>query len=266
MANEIAISTAGGVQLIRFQRPEKKNALIASMYATINEALAEGEASDDVAVHMFVGSNGVFTAGNDISDFMARATAGATAGAGGSALGGPVLQFIRSLPRIKKPMIAAVDGIAVGVGTTMLFHCDLVYASPTARFHTPFLDLGLVPEAGSSLIAPRIMGQQRAFQLLVLGEPFTAEQAMAAGFVNAIVAAADLEATAMKAATRLAAKPPGALALSRRLMRGDPSDIAARVDLEAGHFGERLSSPEAREAFAAFLEKRPADFAKLKRV
>lgn len=258
MPNEIAITRAGGVQILRFQRPEKKNALIASMYATLNEALAEGEASGEVAAHLFAGSDGVFTAGNDISDFMARAT-------GGTAIGGPVLEFIRSLPRLKKPVVAAVDGIAVGVGTTMLFHCDLVYASPAARFHTPFLDLGLLPEAGSSLLAPRIMGPHRAFEMLVLGEPFSAERGLAAGFVNAILPAIDLEATALKAAARLAAKPPGALATARRLLRGDPSDISARIDEEARLFGERLSSPEAREAFAAFLEKRPADFARLKR-
>jgi enoyl-CoA hydratase/carnithine racemase len=159
-------------------------------------------------------------------------------------------------------VIAAVDGLAIGVGTTLLLHCDLVYATPAARLQTPFLDLGLVPEAGSSLLAPRLMGYARAFELLVLGEAFSAERAREAGIVNAIVPADQLEATAMKAAARLAAKAPEALAVSRRLMRGDPAAIVARVDEEAKIFGARLSSPEAREAFAAFMEKRAPDFSR----
>ena len=262
MTSEIAVSRAGGVQVIRIQRPDKKNALTSAMYAAMSTALSDGEARSDVAVHMFTGSNGVFSAGNDITDFVTRASAGARAGQG---LGGPVLDFIRLLPRLTKPMVAAVDGLAIGIGTTMLLHCDLVYASPTARFQTPFLDLGIVPEAASSLLTPRIMGPQRAFELLVLGEAFSAERAQQAGFVNAVVPAVELEATALKAAARLAAKPPSALAMSRRLLRGDTTDVCRRVDEEAVLFAERLASPEAREAFAAFLEKRPADFAKLKK-
>ena len=255
--SELEITIRDRVQTIRFNRPEKKNALKSDMYAAMTEALLNGDASADVTSHLFIGSGGVFTAGNDIAEFLERSK-------GGAALGMPVAGFIRGLATVKKPMIAAVDGLAVGIGTTLLFHCDLVYATPSASLRTPFLDLGLVPEAGSSLLAPQRMGYARAFELLVLGEPFSAERAREAGIVNAIVPAGELEATARKAAARLASKAPEALALSRRLMRGDPSAIVARVDEEVKIFGARLSSPEAREAFAAFMEKRKPDFTKPK--
>jgi enoyl-CoA hydratase/carnithine racemase len=255
MMTEIDIAVRDRTQIIRFNRPDKKNALKSDMYAAMTEALIRGDASPDVTSHLFIGPGGVFTAGHDIAEFLERSK-------GGSALGTPVLGFIKYLPQIKKPAIAAVDGLAVGIGTTLLFHCDLVYASPTASLRTPFLDLGLVPEAGSSLLAPIRMGYARAFELLVLGEPFSAERAREAGIVNAIVPADQLEATALRAAARLAAKAPEALAQSRKLMRGDPAAAVARVEEEARIFGARLSSPEAKEAFAAFMEKRPPDFRK----
>ena len=254
--SDLEITIRDRVQTIRFNRPGKKNALKSDMYAAMTEALVNGDNSAEVTSHLFIGSGGVFTAGNDIAEFLERSK-------GGAALGMPVAGFIRGLATVKKPMIAAVDGLAVGIGTTLLFHCDLVYATPSASLRTPFLDLGLVPEAGSSLLAPLRMGYARAFELLVLGEPFSAERAREAGIVNAIVPAGELEATALKAAARLASKAPEALALSRRLMRGDPSAIVARVDEEVKIFGARLSSPEAREAFAAFMEKRKPDFARL---
>jgi enoyl-CoA hydratase/carnithine racemase len=255
-ANELEITVRDGVQTFRFNRPEKKNALLSHMYVTMREAFDRGDQDPAVVAHLFIGSGGVFSAGNDIGEFAQRAQ-------GKSGLGAPVLDFIRHLPRIAKPMIAAVDGLAVGIGTTLLFHCDLVYATPSASLRTPFLDLGLVPEAGSSLLAPQRMGYARAFEMLVLGEPFSAERAREAGIVNAIVPADQLEATALAAAARLARKAPEALALSRRLMRGDVEPIVARVDEEAKIFAARLSSPEAREAFAAFMEKRAPDFTKL---
>ncbi|MGH6815670.1 MAG: crotonase/enoyl-CoA hydratase family protein [Hyphomicrobiaceae bacterium] len=258
MSHHIDISIRDGVQTIRFTRPDKKNALLSAMYAAMNTALEQGDGDDRVVAHLFVGTQGVFTAGSDINEFLDRAR-------GGTRLGEPVLQFIRSLPAVKKPMIAAVDGLAIGLGTTMLFHCDLVYATPAASFRTPFLDLGIVPEAGSSLLAPLRMGLPRAFELLILGEPFSAERAREAGLVNAVVPADRLEATALAAARRLAAKPPEALTLARRLMRGDPAAVVGRIDEESRLVGQRLASPEAKEAFEAFLEKRPADFSKLKR-
>jgi enoyl-CoA hydratase/carnithine racemase len=242
---------------LRITRPEKKNALVAPMYDRMIDALVSGDASADVAAHLFLGCNGVFTAGNDINDFAKR---------GGSAmdLNRGAAGFIRMLPLVRKPMIAAVDGLAVGIGTTMLFHCDLVYASPTASLRTPFIDLGIVPEAASSLLAPMRIGMQRAFELLCLGEPFDGQRGYEAGLVNRVVPSGELEAVAMKAAARLAMKPPGALAAARKLLRGDPSAINAQIEKETAVFAERLASGEAKEAFSAFLEKRKPDFSRFR--
>lgn len=258
MAELIKVEARDGAQIIRINRPEKKNALTAEMYTRMETALKEGDASPQIAAHVFLGSPGAFSAGNDIEDFL-----NSTREAG--ALSNPVVGFISCLPHVKKPMIAAVDGLAVGVGTTLLFHCDLVYATPQSSFRTPFLDLGLVPEAGSSLLAPLLMGHQRAFELLVLGEPFTAERALAAGLVNAIHPASDLEPKAIAAARRLAAKPPAALAAARALLRGDAKAVCERIAREVAIFAERLKSAEAKEAFTAFLEKRPPDFTRLRK-
>ena len=257
MADLIKVEVKDGAQLIRINRPEKKNALTAQMYTRMEAALKEGDASPAIAAHVFLGSPGAFSAGNDIEDFL-----NSTKEAG--RLSNPVVGFISCLPLVKKPMIAAVDGLAVGVGTTLLFHCDLVYATPQSSFRTPFLDLGLVPEAGSSLIAPRLMGHQRAFELLVLGEAFSADRAVAAGLVNAIHPAAELEGKALAAARRLAMKPPAALAAARSLLRGDQKAVSDRIAQEVEIFAERLQSAEAKEAFRAFLEKRPPDFARLR--
>lgn len=254
----LTISTEDGVQTLRLTRASKKNALTSTMYAGLRAALIEGDADPDVAVHLLAGSGGAFSAGSDVAEFAERAK-------GRADLSGPILEFIRYLPLIEKPVVAAVDGLAVGVGTTLLFHCDLVYASPASTFKTPFLDLGLVPEAASSILAPQRMGYARAFELLALGETFAAERALVAGLVNAVVPADQVEATARKAAVRLARKPPEALALCRRLMRGDAAATSAAIEEEARIFAERLVSPEAREAFAAFLEKRPPDFQMLRR-
>jgi enoyl-CoA hydratase/carnithine racemase len=255
---DVTITSADGVQILRLTRPEKKNALTAPMYKALSDALQAGDADPAVAVHVFMGSGGVFSAGNDIADFLEHAR-------GTGSLGAETVRFIRLLPLVRKPMIAAVDGLAIGIGTTLLLHCDLAYASPAASLRTPFLDLGIVPEAGSSLLMPMRIGYARAFQMLCLGEPFTAEQALTAGLVNAVVPADRLEETALAAARRLAAKPPEALATARRMMRGEPSEIEARIDAEIAEFRTRLASPEAREAFEAFLAKRPPDFAKLRR-
>lgn len=257
MTTDIAITRAARVQTIRITRAAKKNALTGVMYEAITAALDEGDRDPDIACHVIAGEGGVFTAGNDIADFLAQARSGA--------MPRPVLGFLAKLPRVEKSLIAAVDGPAIGIGTTLLLHCDLVFATASARFATPFLDLGLVPEAGSSLLAPRLMGPARAFELLVLGETFTAERAVQSGLVNTIVPADELEATAHKAALRLAAKPPAALAASRRLLRGSPDEIAGRIDEEVAVFADRLRSPEAQKAFQAFLEKRPPDFAKFRK-
>jgi enoyl-CoA hydratase/carnithine racemase len=263
MTQDIEIKVQDGVQVMRFLRAEKKNALTGPMYNAMSEALDASESNDAIACHVFIGSGGIFCAGNDINDFMRRAQA--TAGSDSKGIPAPSLDFIRRLPKVTKPMIAAVDGLAIGVGTTMLLHCDLVYASPTASLRTPFLDLGLIQEAGSTITAQARMGYPRAFEMICLGEPFSAERALQAGLINAIVPADQLEATAMKAAKRLAAKPRQALMTSRRLLRKNHEQLSAMIDEEAQAYRSLMTSPEAREAFTAFLEKRAPDFAKARK-
>jgi enoyl-CoA hydratase/carnithine racemase len=255
MTAEIAVWRDGSVQVLRIARPEKKNALTGAMYRALSDAIESGDADGSIAAHILIGSGGIFTAGNDLGDFLATAR-------GAGDIGTDVLRFIRLLPAIKKPLIAAVDGSAIGIGTTLLFHADLVYATPGATFATPFLDFGLIPEAASSLLMPQRMGYARAFEMLVLGNPMSTNDAVAAGFVNAIVPAEELEAAALGAARTLAQKPPEALAMARRLMRGDPAPILARTEAEVAGFRERLASPEAIESFTAFFEKRPPNFRK----
>ncbi|HEX5999916.1 MAG TPA: enoyl-CoA hydratase-related protein [Hyphomicrobiaceae bacterium] len=264
MTQEIEISAQDGVQVIRFLRADKKNAFTGAMYTAMHEALTRAETDDAIAVHVFIGSGGVFSAGNDINDFLRRAEATSKSDSGddGAGIPTPSLDFIRCLPKVTKPMIAAVDGLAIGVGATMLLHCDLIYAAPAASLRAPFLDLGLVQEAGSSITAPARLGYPRAFELLCLGEPLSAERALQAGLVNALVPADQLEAAALMAARRLAAKPRQALMTSRRLLRQGFPDIGAMIDAEADAYRTLMTSPEAREAFTAFLEKRPPDFAK----
>jgi enoyl-CoA hydratase/carnithine racemase len=248
----IHVTREGGVQTIHIARPDKKNALTTAMYAAMVEALRVGEESDDIRVHLFKGEPGAFSAGNDIVDFLA---AGESNG-----LGRDVVQFLKGLATADKPIVAAVDGLAIGIGTTMLLHCDLVYASPRSVFRTPFLDLGLVPEAGSSLLAPRLMGHARAFELLCLGESFDAPRAESAGIVNRVVPEDEVEAAALKASHSLAAKPRQALAAARRLVAtggvASRAELMARIDEEVALFAERLASDEARAAFAAFLGRK----------
>ena len=245
----VRVHVEDGVQVIHISRGEKKNALTTAMYRSMVEALIAGAADDAVRVHLFRGEPGAFSAGNDIVDFLA---AGSSSG-----LSRDVVDFLKSLAMADKPMVAAVDGLAIGIGTTMLLHCDLVYASPRSVFRTPFLDLGLVPEAGSSLLAPRLMGHARAFELLCLGESFDAIRAESAGIVNRVVAVEALLDDAMASAKSLARKPREALAIARRLVATGGSagrqELLARIDTEAALFAERLASEEARAAFAAFL-------------
>ena len=257
MSAEIAVTVQDGVQIIRIDRPQKKNALSGPMYRALSDAFRAGDADANVAVHVIFGSGGVFCAGNDMSEFLAVATGKANALS-------ETMAFLDVLPAIQKPVVAGVGGLASGIGVTMLFHFDLVYAAPSAIFSTPFLNLGLVPEAGSSLLLPARIGYQRAFEMLVLGEPFSAERAREAGFINEIVAADALEEKVIGVAKSLAAKPPEALAMSRALLRGEPGALTSRMAQEAGHFSQRLKSAEALEAFTAFFEKKPANFANRK--
>lgn len=247
MSEHVEINTEGGVRVVRMTRGEKKNAITGAMYTAMAEALETGNGDAAVRAILFLGVPGAFSAGNDIADFLAMSS--------GGELGAPIIRFLKALARSEKPMVAGVDGLAIGIGTTLLLHCDLVYASPGSVFRTPFVDLGLVPENASSLLAPRLMGHQRAFELLCLGAPFTADKALGAGFVNEIVEAEDLEEKARTMAAMLAAKPVEAMAIARRLVKGAPDDVLARIDEEAVAFRDRLASPEARAAFMAFLAK-----------
>jgi enoyl-CoA hydratase/carnithine racemase len=258
MTKEIEITVDNGVQVIRLLRADKKNALTGPMYDTISAALDSAEKGDAVAAHVFIGSGGVFTAGNDINDFMMRSRDGSQDVA-------PSQMFIQRLPKVTRPMIAAVDGLAIGVGVTMLLHCDLVYATPAATFRTPFVDLGLIQEAGSSLLGPARLGHARAFELFVLGEAWSAARAAEAGLVNAVVPAGELDAKALAAARRLAAKPRAALLAARRMLKGDPALTSKTIAEEVAVYKDLMRSPEAKEAFTAFLEKRPPDFAKARR-
>ncbi len=244
--SNVEIVKGDGVIEIVFARPEKKNALTSAMYKAATEALQESERDPSVGAVLIRGSGGVFTAGNDIADFLnnARERDGLQA-----------FGFIKTIALCQTPIVAAVEGPAVGVGTTMLFHCDLVYAAPDARFSMPFIDLGLVPEAGSSLLAPMRAGMARASEWLLLGEAFSAQQAQEAGLVNGVVPTQELYAKASAQAVRLAKKPRAALAATRKLLRGDLSALTARIDEEGAAFAAALQSGEAKAAFMAFLAK-----------
>lgn len=245
MTDHILTESDGGVLTLRMNRSDKKNALTSAMYDALSDGLDKAAADSEMRCAVILGSDGVFCAGNDIADFIKAASSPEGMKS--------TLRFLSTLARFPKPLVAGVDGVAVGVGTTMLMHCDLVVASGRSMFQTPFVDLGLVPEAGSSWLAPRIMGHQNAFAMLGLGEKFSAEDAHRSGLVNVVVLDAEVE--ALERAKALAAKPPEALAISRDLVRGDRSELYARMDEEAKLFGERLQSGEAQAAFMAFMSK-----------
>ena len=262
MTTDLSITIEHGVQTIRLTRADKKNALTGEMYTAMSAALDRGETSDEIAAHVFIGSGGVFSSGNDINDFMRRAAQFTGGNAPKGPLSAPSTDFIRRLPKVTKPMIAAVDGLAVGIGVTLLLHCDLVYASPAATFRAPFVDLGIIQEAGSSVIGPARFGHQQAFELLILGELWDAARAKEAGLVNAVVPAGELEAKALAVARNLAGKPREALLAARKMMRGDAEVISRTIEAEVAVYTRLIGSAEAREAFSAFLEKRRPDFAK----
>lgn len=242
------VETFPGVQIIRFNRPEKKNAITEAMYARMAEALRNANEDPEIRAVAFLGTDGCFTAGNDMKDFLAYAM--------GSSMTRPVaFDFLQELADSAKPIVSGVDGLAIGIGTTINMHCDLTVASPRSLFKAPFVDLGLVPEAGSSLIAPRVMGYQRAFALLVAGEGFSGEEAREAGLVYRIVEANEVASEALRLASRLAELPPQALAISRNLLRGDRSIVMERMNEELVYFAARLKSAEAKAAFEAFLNR-----------
>jgi enoyl-CoA hydratase/carnithine racemase len=245
---DVVISNEGPVRRIRMNRPDKKNALTLAMYEAMAAAIEEAGTADDVRCVLIAGAPDVFCAGNDLNDFVTMARTGG--------LGAQIIRFLHALARCPKPMVAAVSGAAVGVGTTMLLHCDQVIAADNAVLMTPFVSLGLLPEAGSSLIAPRLMGHARAFSMLVMGKPLTADDAKSAGIVNAIVPAAGLDAHALNVAREIAALPAESVTAARRLMRGSVEEIVTRIDEEADAFKARLSSPEAQRALATFLSRK----------
>ena len=247
MTELVNVTDEGPMRTIRMNRPEKKNALTMAMYDAMAEGIETAQAAN-IRCLLIGGAPTVFCAGNDIGDFLQAAM--------GGGLGAPILRFLHALARCETPLVAAVQGNAVGVGATMLMHCDHVVASTEAKLSTPFVSLGLVPEAASSLIAPRLMGNARAFSMLVMGKPLTAEEARAAGIVTAVAPPEAVEAEAMKAAQHIAALPPQAVLASRRLMRGTVDEIDARIDLEADEFKRRLQSAEAQAAFTAFMTRK----------
>jgi len=247
MTAEIVVTEQDGVRIVRMNRPDKKNALTQPMYEAMARALREAEASEAIRCVVLTGGPGAFCAGSDISDFQKRAEGG---------LKPITVDFLHALISNPKPLLAAVDGLAIGIGTTMLLHCDYVVATSAATFATPFTKLGLIPEAASSLLGPMRMGHARTFALLVMGRAMSAQEAMAAGLINAVVDADALDKAVLQAAHEVASLPAGAVALARKLMRGDLDELSRRVDTEAMHFKERLQSEEARAAFAAFFARK----------
>jgi enoyl-CoA hydratase/carnithine racemase len=247
-----------GVATIEIARPEKKNALTVAMYQSMTDALHAAREDAAVRAVLITGQPGVFTSGNDIEDFMTRAP-----GQGSDAMDSPVFQFMRALLACDKPVVAAVTGAAVGIGTTMLLHCDFVYVSDEARLAMPFVALGLVPEFASSLLVPQLMGHRRAAEKLLLGDPFTPEQAVECGIANAVLPAGEVVNHARRVAERFNGLAPGAVRESKLLLRRAQHDqILATIRSEGEIFARRLRSPEAMEAFQAFFQKRKPDFSK----
>ena len=259
----MSIKTAvlNGVATIEIARPEKKNALTVAMYQAMTDALVAAKADPTVRAVLITGQPGVFTSGNDIEDFMARGSG--SPGQGSDSMDSPVFKFMHALLDCDKPVVAAVTGAAIGIGTTMLLHCDFVYVSDEARLAMPFVALGLVPEFASSLLVPQLMGHRRAAEKLLLGDPFTPEQAVDCGIASAVLPAAEVVNHARRVAERFNALPPGAVREAKTLMRGPQTEALLKtIRVEAEIFGRRLRSPEAMEAFQAFFQKRKPDFSK----
>ncbi len=255
MIDHIKIETDGGILTLTMARPDKKNALTNLMYAALADAIEGAETDSSVRVVLLRGEGDMFTAGNDVAEFAAIAK-------GGHQGERHVGRFLQALARLTRPLVAAVQGRAVGIGTTMLLHCDLVVLAENAQLSTPFVSLALVPEAASSLLMPLRIGYARAYEMFALGEPVEAKSAVAWGLANRIVPMEKLDAEARGLATRLARQPAGALGTTKRLMR-NPDLLGAQMQAEGERFAERLRTVEAQEAFAAFAERRPPDFLKL---
>jgi enoyl-CoA hydratase/carnithine racemase len=248
----VQVSDEGPVRTVRMNRPDKKNALTFEMYDAMAAGFAGAQENPELRCILLAGSPHDFCAGNDIGNFAQTATSA------DAALRKPVINFLHAIAQSDKPVVAAVQGNAVGIGATMLLHCDHVVASTHARFSMPFVSLGILPEAASTLIVPRLMGHARAFELLVMGRPLDAAAARDGGLINTVVSSEAVESEAMKAAEAIAALPPQGVLTARRLMRGERSEIIERMDHEATLIGDRLKSAEARSAFEAFLNRKKA--------
>ena len=253
--SDILTHTDAGLMPLTFNRLDKKNSITAAMYAAMADAVAQAAADPAVRVVVFQGHESIFSAGNDIGDFLNQPP---------TTQESPVFRFLRGIATFEKPLIAAVAGPAVGIGTTMLFHCDLVYAGDNAAFSMPFVNLGLCPEAASSLLVPRMFGYHRAAEALLMGEPFFAEAAQEVGLVNRVVPPTEVNGYAQAQARKLAAKPLSSLIETKRLMKGgSQQEVLQKMDEEGQSFGRMLREPAAKEAFGAFMEKRKPDFSKL---
>jgi enoyl-CoA hydratase/carnithine racemase len=253
--SDILTHIDAGVMTITFNRLDKKNSITSAMYAAMADAVDQAAADASVRVVLFQGHESIFSAGNDIGDFLNQPP---------TTQESPVFRFLRGIASFQKPMLAAVAGPAVGIGTTMLFHCDLVYAGDNAAFSMPFVNLGLCPEAASSLLVPRMFGYHRAAEALLMGEPFFAEAAQEVGLVNRVVPPTEVNGYAQAQARKLAAKPLSSLVETKRLMKGGAQQEVLQVMAEEGKsFGRMLREPAAKEAFGAFMAKRKPDFSAL---
>ncbi|CAN5681418.1 enoyl-CoA hydratase [soil metagenome] len=253
--SDILTHVDAGVMTITLNRVDKKNSITSAMYGAMADALAQAEGDAAIRVVLFQGHETIFSAGNDIGDFLNKPPAGKDS---------PVFRFLHGIAAFPKPIIAAVCGPAVGVGTTMLFHCDLVYAGDNAAFSMPFVNLGLCPEAASSLLVPQMMGYHRAAEALLMGDPFMAEAALEVGLVNRIVPPTEANGVAQSQARKLAAKPIGSLLETKRLMKkGQARMVIEQMNEEGASFGRMLTEPAAKEAFGAFMEKRRPDFSRV---
>jgi enoyl-CoA hydratase/carnithine racemase len=251
--DNISVENRDRIVTIRMDRPEKKNALTGAMYSAMTEALRQADSDSAVRVILITGSENCFTAGNDLADF-AAAKPGQPA---------PAIRYLEALASTTKPVLAAVSGVAIGIGTTMLLHCDLVHAAAGARFQLPFVNLGLCPEAASSLILPWRMGHLRAAELLYYGDPFSADTARDLGLVNQVLPDAELAAAVLEKARQLAEKPPAALRATKNLLKSAPADaIKHAMARETEQFAALLQAGEAKEAMTAFLERRQPDFSR----
>ncbi|WP_076539096.1 enoyl-CoA hydratase [Shewanella sp. UCD-KL21] len=244
--SQIQIKDDQGVRIISFNRPEKRNAFNLKMYQQLTEYLIQGELDNAIRAFILRGEGNCFTSGNDISDFLGSGELNETH---------PTVQFLHCILEIKKPLLAAVSGAAVGIGTTLLLHCDLVYADNTAKFQLPFVNLALVPEAASSLLLPLIVGQQKAAELILLGESFTASIAKELNIINQVVEQSQLDDFVLSQAKKLAAQPPLALQASKQLLRHNQAEVKQQMLKELVLFSERLKSDEAKARFQAFLTK-----------